>query len=142
MATPKTVFALYGSANVGKSATIRKIFDLLTLAYPNAPVQHLHNPGVDISAILEIKGVFIGIESQGDPGSRLAQSLEKFRNAKCRIIVCATRNWGGTVDAVKQLESEYSVVWHKKKAEPIVKLQDRRNKVAARIVFNQIKKLL
>ena len=91
---------------------------------------------------LEIKGVFIGIESQGDPGNRLEESLQKFRNAKCRIIVCATRNRGATVSAVESLAPEYNIIWHHKPRELIVKLQPRRNSVMARIIFNQIKKLL
>jgi hypothetical protein len=139
---PKNIFAVYGSGNVGKSSTIEMIFELLTKANPTTIVKHLHHPGADISVLIKINGKFIGLESQGDPNSRLAQSLQQFRRAGCSIVVCATRNWGGTVAAVQKLEPEFKVTWHHKKREPIAKLQDRRNKVMARIIFNQIKKLL
>jgi hypothetical protein len=138
---PKTIFALYGSGNVGKSKTIKIVYDLLKQAYPTAPVLEI-NTGSDIMIVITINGKAIGIESQGDPNTRLPQSLKDFKKAACVIIVCATRNWGGTVDAVKRLEPEYTIVWHHKKRELIVKLQTRRNSIMARIIFNQIKKLL
>ena len=126
----------------GKSSTIKNIFGLLKMAYPTTPIKHLHSPGADISLIMKINDVLIGIESQGDPNSRLAESLQRFKKEKCNIIVCTTRNWGGTVFAVESLKPEFIIIWHHKKAEPIIKLQDRRNKVLARIIFNKIKKLL
>jgi len=132
----KHAFALYGAANVGKSATIKKVFALLTDAFPNASVQTIHT-GNDITVIIEIHGVFIGIESQGDPGSRLAESLERFK-VKCSIIVCATRTRGGTVTAVENLQPEFTVIWYQKISEPNENLRDRNDKAMAQTIFNQI----
>jgi hypothetical protein len=138
----KHIFALFGSANVGKSTTIRKVFALLTEAYPAAPVQTLNPPGVDITVIIEINGKFIGIESQGDPNSRLSVSIELFKKAKCSIIVCATRNWGGTVDTVEYLQPDFTIVWHHKKSEQQPNLQEQRNDEIAQIVFKAVQNAL
>ena len=106
----KYVFALYGLANVGKSTTLNKVFALLTKAYPTAPVQPLNPPGIDITMVIKVNGIFVGIESQGDPNSRLAKSIELFKKANCNIIACATRTKGGTVTTVKNLRPEFTLV--------------------------------
>lgn len=110
----KQVLALYGTANSGKSTTLRKLFDLVQRAYPKAHIKIIHPVVVDFTVIIEIDGVLIGIESQGDPGSRLAQSIEVFKKRGCIIIVCATRTRGGTVAIVKALQPEFTVTWYHK----------------------------
>jgi hypothetical protein len=112
----KNVFALYGTANAGKSTTLRKLYELLTKAYPAAHIQIIHPVGVDFTVIIEIDGVLIGIESQGDPGSRLAVSIELFAKRGCFVIVCATRTRGGTVAIVEALKPEFAITWHRKVA--------------------------
>lgn len=139
--TTKHVFALYGTANVGKSATLKKVFALLTYAYPGAPVQTI-NTGIDITVIIEISGVLVGIETQGDPNSRLGESLELFKKAKCSIIICATRTRGGTVTAVENLQPEFKVVWHHKTSEPNANLRDQRDSSIAQTIFNEVQNAL
>ena len=51
----------------------------------------------------------MGIESQGDPSSRLRQSLSAFVAAKCDIIFCACRTSGMTVGWVNSLSPGYSI---------------------------------
>ncbi len=63
-------FVLQGKVNVGKTQTIRKLFDLLRGHRLCTKVDILMN-NADICAVLEINNVKIGIESQGDPNSRL-----------------------------------------------------------------------
>lgn len=138
----KHISALYGSANVGKSTTLKKVFALLTAAYPTAPVQTLNPPGADITFIIEINGILVGIESQGDPNSRLAASLERFKKAKCVIIICATRNWGGTVRIVEALQPEFAIAWHHKKSEPQPNLRARRNDESAKTIFEEVRNAL
>jgi len=144
----KYVFALYGPANVGKSATLKKVFALLTDAYPTASVQTLDRPGmditvtIDITVIIEINGILVGIESQGDPNGRLAESIELFKKAKCGIIVCATRTSGSTVTIVKNLQPEFTLVWTRKTSEPQANLRERRDDAIAQIIFNQIQNAL
>ena len=110
----KQVIALYGTANSGKSTTLRKLFELLQRAYPKARIGIIHPVGVDFTVIIEIDGVLIGIESQGDPISRLDVSIELFRKRGCFIIVCTTRTKGRTVAIVEALQPEFAITWHRK----------------------------
>jgi hypothetical protein len=112
----KKVFALRGTANSGKSTTLRKFYELLTKAYPKAQIEVVRPVGVDFTVIIKIDGVLIGIESQGDPNSRLEVSIELFKERGCVIIVCATRTRGSTVDIVEALMPEFTVIWHQKKS--------------------------
>ena len=73
----KKVFALRGIANVGKSDTVKKAYNLLTSKYKNSTNEH-EKLGVDIRSVLTINGAKIGIESQGDPNGRLEESLSFY----------------------------------------------------------------
>ena len=106
----KKVIALWGCSNVGKSSTIKQVCELLLARYPKAEKEY----GifrVDIRVVLTINGVKVGIESQGDPSSRLPESLSLFVKLGCKVIVCATRTKGQTVDAVNKLKPNYETVW-------------------------------
>ena len=131
----KQVIALWGTANSGKSTTLRKLYELLTKAYPTAQVDILHKVGVDLSLIITIDGVLIGIESQGDPGSRLPDSIKVFIKRGCVIIVCCTRTKGSTVEIVEGLQPEFALTWHQKIAG-----QD--DEQMARKIFKQIRDAL
>lgn len=63
---------------------------------------------------MKVNRNIIGIESQGDPGSRLKVSLDIFVKMDCDIILCVTRTKESTVDFVKELEPEYKINWIKK----------------------------
>jgi len=106
----KTVIALWGRSNIGKSSTIKQSYELLVAKYPRAEKGH-EIFEVDIRVVLTINGVKVGIESKGDPGSRLAESLRLFLKLGCKVIVCATRTRGQTVDAVHKLEPSYEIFW-------------------------------
>jgi type IV secretory pathway TrbF-like protein len=61
---------------------------------------------------LVINGFRVGIESQGDPGGRLENSLNLFLKKNCDVIVCSTRTKGQTVKAVNKLSKHgYKVKW-------------------------------
>jgi hypothetical protein len=118
----KKIIALQGVSNVGKSETIKNAYELLRAKYLNATILIEEIYKVDITVILIIKNVKIGIESQGDPNGRLVrESLARFVRQTCQIIICDTRKYGQTVDAVNKLRQkhEYEVVWLQQgKAEP------------------------
>ena len=99
----KNVFALRGKKNSGKSQTIRTAIELLTANYPDAAIEHNHTTKKDIQTVLTINGSKIGIDSQGG-------SLDRFVNAGCDVIVCATRTSGPTVNAVKALQG-FDIQW-------------------------------
>lgn len=140
----KTIIALSGVEDTGKTTTIKEVCRLLLVAYPNAMVKRGYPKKEcpasykgDIWVRIKIEEMWIGIESYGDPGSRLAKSLKKFANDDpcCVVILCATRTYGATVEAVKQMEPQYKVeIIHKKD------YQD--NSVCAKHLFDRIKSLL
>jgi len=109
----KTVFAVWGHAAQGKSETVKKITKLFLRNYIHAPtIPTTIDFTYDIKVVIMIGEIKIGIESTGDPNSRLSQSLESFVSDDCDIIICATRTSGGTVDAVNELyEKGYDIVW-------------------------------
>jgi hypothetical protein len=110
----KTIFAIWGHANQGKSDTIRRVTqEILTTNRTAITSPEIINFSGDIQVIITIGKVIIGIESQGDPNSRLFDSLKKFSSANCSIIICATRTSGATVDAVSSLHEShgYDIVW-------------------------------
>lgn len=112
----KQVIALRGTANSGKSTTLRKVRELLEKAHPKAPIHIIHRLVVDFAIIIEINGVLIGIESQGDPGTRLENSIKTFKKRGCAIIVCCTRTRGGTVTVIESLQPEFAIMWNQKTA--------------------------
>lgn len=92
------IIALQGPGGCGKTSTLIQIFKDLQNKYPSATVQELHGATSDIKVILHgVNGKIVGIESQGDPGSRLQQSLGDLLAAKCDVIFCACRTRGATV---------------------------------------------
>lgn len=110
----KTAFAVWGHSGQGKSDTVKKITELLIQNYPNAPKEFaILDFKYDIRVVITIGKIKIGIESMGDPNSRLFESLETFVKVKCDIIICATRTSGATVDAVNELynKEKYDIVW-------------------------------
>lgn len=138
----KKLIALYGIANAGKSATIRLVYDKLAKLYPDhkfhkdveAYIPAVNEKG-DIRVVIIINGKTIGIESQGDPNSRLFESLPLFVKCNCDIIICATRTRGGTVEAVEQLYDTYNIEWvEKQKGIDEGKYEIENNKIADMII--------
>jgi hypothetical protein len=110
----KTLLALRGASNRGKSASLCMLIEMIRAAYPDATFDERRFK-VDITLVATINGMKIGIETQGDPNSRLAKSLELFIKIKCKVIVCACRSYGQTVDMVRAAEaSGYYVKWFEK----------------------------
>lgn len=112
----KTIIANWGHAGQGKSETIRLVYDNLMNNHSGA-ISTLINPigliGGDIQVIITINGFTIGIESQGDPNSRLFQSIPLFVSHNCDLIICATRTSGGTVNLVNDTANNqnYRLIW-------------------------------
>jgi len=104
------LFALQGPGNCGKSDSLIRLFQALQTKYPSATIQTFHSGTKDITVTMHgVKGLVVGIESQGDPNSRLPRSLSTFVAAKCDIIFCACRTGGMTVGWVNALSPSYSV---------------------------------
>jgi len=114
----KTIIAIYGRANEGKSETIKKVCQMLINCYPNA-IPSVGNIKYDADILLTIQlgDIKIGIESQGDPNSRMISedTIKKLADNKidnilgnCDIIICATRTEGKTVQKVDDIANDYS----------------------------------
>lgn len=108
----KLIIANTGIGNQGKSSSIKEVYNLLVSRYPdNVQIIHPVESG-DVKAIVDVKGVRIGIESQGDPNSRMFQSLQDFLKAGCDIVVIACRTYGETYKAVNDMHQyDYQVIW-------------------------------
>ena len=104
----KIVFANYGAGKQGKSSSVKEVYNLLNSKYK----AKLLIGGADVKATVQINGVLVGIESQGDPYSRMFQSMDDFVKMGCEIIVCACRSSGSTRRKVESLANMgYQVVW-------------------------------
>lgn len=108
----RSAIAIYGSSSQGKSETVRETANLLLSAYPNHTLQAIYT-GADITYIVETNGIKIGIESQGDPNSRMFQSLKIFVDKGCDIIICSCRSRGATADTAEDLHRshKYEIIW-------------------------------
>jgi hypothetical protein len=103
-------FALQGPGNSGKAATLLKLFNHLKKRYPSATIKYIHNNSDDISVIMsDINGRVVGIETRGEPGKRLKNSLNAFVAAKCNTIFCPCRTKGVTVQWIKTLPLQYKI---------------------------------
>lgn len=103
------IIALQGRASSGKTSTLVQVFKDLQAKYPAATVQLLGGRRDIKVMLLGVNGKIVGIESQGDPNSRLEKSLSDFLQAKCDIIFCACRTSGMTVDWVNALPPKHNV---------------------------------
>ncbi len=119
----KTIIAVYGRSNEGKSETIKKVCQILLNEFSNADslVKPI-NYDEDILTAIKLGNVKIGIESQGDPNSRIIteQTIEKLADpykestlGGCDIIICATRTEGKTVKTVDKVADDYgyNTIW-------------------------------
>lgn len=113
----KTIYAIYGKADTGKSETLKMFYEKIKAKYTTFKIsnKYTHIDGADISVALEINGKLVAIESQGDPNSRILDSLPKFAAIPADIIICVTRTRGATVNIVKQQKDNYKIVWIDKK---------------------------
>ena len=138
----KQVFGLYGTANVGKSGTVKNVYRKLIEKYPDftfhQDFQQILTFEFDICVIIIINGKIIGIESQGDPNSRIFTSLPIFVKFNCDIILCATRSRGATVDEVEKLKGSYEIKWIKKNPSESVENQEEENDRLATEILTMI----
>lgn len=105
----RMAIAVWGTAGIGKTSTIRRVFDKLNIEgqKPDKTI------GLDICAIINLSnGKKIGIESLGDPTSAQPEWIDYLVRNHCDIIVCACRTKGDTVEIVTNLANhDYNTVW-------------------------------
>jgi len=112
--TTKTVIANRAVEKWGKSTSLNEVYQKLKKIYSNMSPQVpliIDNNG-DIKAIFTIDGVKIGVETQGDPYSRIFESIDDFIKEGCELIVCACRTRGATIEKVRDLRKNgYRIIW-------------------------------
>jgi hypothetical protein len=137
-----TVFVLKGRSNVGKSTVIRKVYELLIRKYKGSTEEYLDS-GSDIRVVLTINKIKVGIESQGDIGEILDKSLELFLKVRCKIIICATRTRGQTVNTIENLKtSNHEIFWFEQVPESDKIEQEVVNLRVAKKIFGEVEKVL
>lgn len=111
----KTIIVNYGDEKIGKSTSIRGVYNELQKKYEMKDLREVirgKQPDSDISALFEIDGVKFGLESQGEPDSRIFDSLKEFLEEECDIIIVSCRTDGEVMKKIKSLENEgYRIIW-------------------------------
>lgn len=108
----KLVIANRGTGQIGKSSSIKAVYQLMKDKGYALITEEWQ--GEDIKAIFEIKGVKVGIESQGDPDSLMEPTMEAFVIENCEIIVTASRTKSFTYKKVTDYlgdENGYDIIW-------------------------------
>lgn len=142
----KTVLANWGLEKQGKSDVTKRLAKLILANYPDATVEPSPvDYSGDIKVIITIGKIKIGVEGQGDPGSRsrIYQSLPEFAEKKCDLIICTCRTYGNTVKAVEALHYNhgYDVIWvtnHRSNE----KDKEQLNQFSAQQLFELFKRIL
>ena len=130
----RTLIALRGKTNSGKSTALRLVFHQLLRREGVRPVRSgtRRRGQKDIKGgVLVIDGVKAGFLTIAEPPRELREKLEALANEGCVVILCATRSDGLTVKAVASMEDEgFQVVWIDKRRDDEAD-QDRGNRKKA-----------
>ena len=89
-----TIIANMGEGNVGKTESIRMVYDKLCQVAEGKPVHKDPNREnqKDVCAWLMINKVKVGIASDGDTQAIVRDNLNFLTDASCQIILIACRN--------------------------------------------------
>jgi len=131
------IYALQGRGDCGKTETIKLVYQILVNNYKisQTQIQDFFPNSPDIKIIMSgVKGKKIGIESRGDPKSRLERSLKDFVNAGCDIIFCACRTSGMTVQWINSHKPKYTPFFIKQVIAASAKQRQSNNNMAQQLV--------
>lgn len=90
----KTLFGLYGRANVGKTQTLKSLMNLFYKE--NGETENIVEvvPNSDLYRVIEYKGKRICIATGGDNMDIVEENCKKFKEDSFDIAVTATRSKG------------------------------------------------
>ena len=99
----KTLLAIYATESVGKTTSIKNFYENF-LSKHSSQIKNIfsfcEDDPNDVYKIVELQnGVKIGVCSFGDDGSSY-EKLNNFANQDCKVIVCASRTKGASVDSI------------------------------------------
>ena len=148
----KVIICLWHRAGMGKSETIREFARVLLNKYRKQErhIEYFEWEGEkvegenvpckgDITLVVKINEITIGIRSQGDPNTETDETLKKLAK-KCDIIVCASRTKGETVWAVDSLQ-KFETIWTSTYQIADPSLQTRVNRLKAQQIMELITEL-
>jgi hypothetical protein len=137
----KRVIALFASANSGKTNTLKLVHQSLKKMAERILPEYSEQ-GADLRDIFIINNIKVGLETQGDPGSRLKDSLKIFKREECKLIICATRSRGQTMDLVNKLRPIYEISWRGQSWLSKADLRDENNKAIAKLILKEAKMVI
>jgi hypothetical protein len=89
----KDIYALFGGSKCGKTTTIKEIYRILTIKYPNCILPRKKKYGYDMRIEMKIKVgieyILVGINTSGDSKKIILSGLNYFVSKGCNIIFCA-----------------------------------------------------
>ncbi|MEO8088129.1 MAG: hypothetical protein ABI763_15005 [Bacteroidota bacterium] len=109
----KSIIALQGDQNSGKSITIGLLFHMMRKNGFQTIKDKARKNSKDFFVILKKNDILIGVSSYGDTEYWIKDRCGKFVIAGCQIMVCACHKEGKTVEAVLSF-TEYELVFFAK----------------------------
>ncbi len=114
----KTILAIWNAGEKGKTDSLREFSNIFIKKYPKAkpisPDTLTVPTSGDFRLVVNIAGVILGVESQGDPSTNLEKRLvELIKKFKCDIILCSCRTRGETVAAIENISNkfQFETIW-------------------------------
>lgn len=112
----RLVIADRGCGGLGKSSAVKSVYYLLKSEGYELELEEWQGweEYGDIKAIFLLNGVKVGIESQGDPDSKMEGTIDEFIERGCEIIVTACRTKGSTFTKVRDYlgkELGFDIIW-------------------------------
>lgn len=112
----KTIIAVYGKQDEGKSKIIKNVCQILLNGYLNAVPTKIPNYSTDISLAIQLSNIKIGLQSYND-----LNTLEKLVNNKftpqfrdsCDIIICAIECEEVNIKNINTIANKYNynTIW-------------------------------
>lgn len=100
------LIVLFGPAEIGKTSTIIRVAQTFGMNQPYGSdfCKVCPHPVFDLN---------IGFASMGDPDSAQEDSIKELINNNCKIVVCASRTRGETVNNITRLAQiyDYQIIW-------------------------------
>lgn len=111
----KTIIANYGTENVGKTTSVKLVYNKLHQLITDENCRDLHSPednNGDLCAILTINNIKVGVSSLDDKCDEHAEWLDELVGEECDIILAACHDNDETTKKIYSLEKKgYRILW-------------------------------
>ena len=144
----KTIIALRGDANTGKSTTIGMIYEELVDKGYNIIQErrtYRNKPSHDFIAILKFNKIKIGITTYGDVPKVITAKIKVLVKAKCEVIICAChkteRGYGDYNHSITQFK-DYKHMFFGKTINNVASTQNKTNQEQAKEIIEIVEILV